>query len=468
MIGKPAADFDLTIPVLIVGGGACGAVAGLAARKAGADALIVERDARPAGSTAMSQGLLAAAGTRSQAAHGIEDSGDIFFADIIAKTRGRTDPVIAAAIAHGSGPALDWLVDAHDLPWELDTSFRAAYGNSRRRVHGWPGHGGDDMIQLLHARLGAAGVDVVTAARLVAIVDDGDGRARGVEVERPGGSRERIGCDTLVLASGGFAANDAMVVRHMPEAAAARRHGHEGNTGDGIRLGAELGGALADMGSYQGYAMLTDPHGVSVPPGVVVEGGVIVNVAGRRFVDETEDIAGMLHPVMAQPGGVCWVVFDAAIEARCAHIPEMRTLIGLNAAKHAHDLAGLAAATGVDAGGLRASLAEAAAAQREGRADARGRIWGDDRPPARDYRALRMVGALYHTQGGLQIDGDARVRRADGTPLANLFAGGGAARGVSGPSSWGYLPAMGLCAAVTLGRLAGLAAARQALATSRA
>ena len=54
------------------------------------------------------------------------------------------------------------------------------------------------------------------------------------------------------------------------------------------------------------------------------------------------------------------------------------------------------------------------------------------------------------------------MTRPDGTGFANLFASGGAARGVSGPSYWGYLPAMGLCAAVTLGRAAGQAAARVA------
>lgn len=58
--------------------------------------------------------------------------------------------------------------------------------------------------------------------------------------------------------------------------------------------------------------------------------------------------------------------------------------------------------------------------------------------------------------------------RADGSPLPNLFAGGGAARGVSGPSSRGCLPAMGLCAAITTGRIAGQAAARLAGTTTGA
>jgi fumarate reductase flavoprotein subunit len=452
-------DFDITVPVLIVGGGACGAVAALAARDAGAQPMVIERDARPSGSTAMSQGLICAAGTRAQAAAGVDDDADTFFADIMIKTRGQTDPVIARAIAQGSGPTLDWLVERHRLPWTLDTAFRAAYGNSRLRVHGWAGHGGGDMIQLLHARLGEAGVDVLTAARLTAILPDAAGDVAGIEIARPDGAIERIGCDVLILASGGFAANHAMVARHMPEAAAARHNGHEGNVGDGIVLAQALGAAVGDMGSYQGYAMLTDPQGISVPPGVLVEGGVIINVGGARFVDETADIAGMAHNVMAQPGGTCWVVFDAGIESRCSHIPETQALVELNAAKHGASIAELAERTRVPADTLAATLVDAHAAQAASRSDALGRIWGTDLPPAAPYRALKVVGAIYHTQGGLQIDGDARVLRTDGTRFRNLFAGGGAARGVSGPSSWGYLPAMGLCAAVTLGRIAGTSAA---------
>ena len=76
------------------------------------------------------------------------------------------------------------------------------------------------------------------------------------------------------------------------------------------------------------------------------------------------------------------------------------------------------------------------------------------------WYGIRGCGALFHTQGGLVIDGDAAVQRADGTPLPNLFAGGGSARSVSGPGDWGYIPAAGLFTAVTQGRLAGTAAAR--------
>ena len=80
------------------------------------------------------------------------------------------------------------------------------------------------------------------------------------------------------------------------------------------------------------------------------------------------------------------------------------------------------------------------------------------KPP---YKAVKICGALFHTQGGLVVDRDARVLRADKSALPNLFAGGGAARGISGPSCWGYLAGNGLLTATAFGRLAGRAAAAQ-------
>ena len=73
------------------------------------------------------------------------------------------------------------------------------------------------------------------------------------------------------------------------------------------------------------------------------------------------------------------------------------------------------------------------------------------------FHAVRVTGALFHTQGGLVINDRACVLRKDGTPIDNLFAAGGAACGVSGADASGYLSGNGLLTAVALGRVAGLA-----------
>lgn len=455
--------FEFTVPVLVVGGGASGCIAALAASMAGADVLLIEQDERPMGSTGMSQGLICAAGTKAQAAHGIEDSAHTYFDDIMTKTKGQTDPVLARAIADNAGPTVDWMIETLGMPWDLDTGFRPAYGNSTYRVHGWRGHGGQDMVDLLHRRLDDNGVDVMTGAKLVDVHADTDGRVLGVTMERPDGTREQVGCDTLILACGGFAANHAMVAANMPEMAAARNNGHEGSQGTGIIVGEKLGAAFGDMSAYQGYAMLTEPQGLPVPPGVPVAGGILVNIEGKRFTDETADIAGMVHPVLQQPGDYVWVIYDDRIEKDVDYIPEIIELNKLNAPKFAGSEEELSQVLDVPFAALSATLEDARAAQSAGEPDSLGRLWDKDIPPAPRFRALKVVGAIFHTQGGLQIDGNARVLHADGTPLPNLFAGGGAARSVSGPAHWGYLPAMGLATAVTFGRLAGEAAAKLVL-----
>jgi len=77
------------------------------------------------------------------------------------------------------------------------------------------------------------------------------------------------------------------------------------------------------------------------------------------------------------------------------------------------------------------------------------------------YHAVRVTGALFHTQGGLAVDPTGRVKRKNATGFPNLFAAGGAATGISGSTAAGYLSGNGLLTATVLGHLAGQAAARQ-------
>jgi fumarate reductase flavoprotein subunit len=123
-------------------------------------------------------------------------------------------------------------------------------------------------------------------------------------------------------------------------------------------------------------------------------------------------------------------------------------------------VAELARLTGIHEAGLAATLADVERCVRGEQADAFGRDFTGKPVLQAPWRAVKVTGALFHTQGGLVVDPQARVLREDGQPLPNLLAGGGAARGVSGPASWGYLAGNGLLTATTFGRLAGTTAAR--------
>ena len=95
-----------------------------------------------------------------------------------------------------------------------------------------------------------------------------------------------------------------------------------------------------------------------------------------------------------------------------------------------------------------------------------GRAFDDGRPLRPPLYAVKVTGVLFHTQGGLCVDTDGRVLRQDGRPFPNLFAGGGAARGISGRGATGYIAGNGLLTATSLGKLAGRAAAAQVRSTT--
>ncbi len=110
------ANFEVEVPLLIAGAGAAGLCAALAAKEAGVEALVIERDAVPAGSTALSAGLIPAAATRLQRTKGIIDSPQLFAADIQRKAKGEADAAVVDAVAHGSGLLVEWLMDRYGLP----------------------------------------------------------------------------------------------------------------------------------------------------------------------------------------------------------------------------------------------------------------------------------------------------------------------------------------------------------------
>src|SRR5690606_14358210 len=86
VLSAEGVDFDFEIPVVVIGAGACGLTAALAAHDAGQGVMILERDGNPRGSTSLSAGLIPAACTRLQREAGIDDSPEAFAADLVAKT----------------------------------------------------------------------------------------------------------------------------------------------------------------------------------------------------------------------------------------------------------------------------------------------------------------------------------------------------------------------------------------------
>ena len=190
-----------------------------------------------------------------------------------------------------------------------------------------------------------------------------------------------------------------------------------------------------------------------------MQGGIQVNAQGRRFCDETRGYSEQAAEVLRQPGAIAWDIFDARIAAAARQFEDFQTAERAGAILTAQSIGELAAAMRVPADVLGKEWNYVEALKARGEVDRYGRPFAPEQRLLPPFRAVKVTGAHFHTQGGLAIDAIGRVKRNDGTIFPNLFAAGGAAAGVSGTTAAGYLSGNGLLTATVLGRFAGEAAA---------
>jgi fumarate reductase flavoprotein subunit len=456
--------FGTQVPLVIIGAGAAGLCAALAAKESGLDVLVVERNSVPTGSTALSAGLIPAAGTRFQQAKGIVDGSNLFEADIHRKSKGEADRAVVAAVARSAAPLVEWLADRHALPFDVVDNFNYP-GHSALRMHGLPSRTGRELIDRLRQAAEAIDVEILTGSVAEKLFVD-DGRIRGIEVLRRNNIAERIGCDVMILACNGFGGNPDLVRRFIPEMTDALYFGHPGNRGDAIKWGESLGAMVSSLNAYQGHGSVATPHNILISWAVIMQGGIQINSEGRRFSDETRGYSEQAAEVLRQPGGFVWNVFDERIATVARQFEDFREAERTGAIRSTEDIADLAAAMHVPSADFAVEWDEVENLKSADGHDRFGRRFmkvQKCRPP---YHAVKVTGALFHTQGGLAVDSYGRVKRKDGARFPNLFAAGGAAAGISGSAADGYLSGNGLLTATALGYLAGKAAAEQILALS--
>jgi succinate dehydrogenase/fumarate reductase flavoprotein subunit len=439
-------------PDLVVAGAGGGLVAALRAAQQGLDVLVVEASEhyRRGNNTSMSTAMILGIGTRWQHAAGIADSPDLFVEDVRRKTKGAGDERLARALAEVSPRLVDWLADDTGLALSLVTDFHYP-GHSVDRCHTVEGRHGTVLIDHLAAAVAASPrIDLMTPARLVDVLLDDAGGVRAAVVEMPDGAREEIDTPAVLLATNGYGADPDLVARHCPEIADAVYHGGEASRGDALRIGGALGAESAFLDSYQGHAALAQKSATLVGWATVMHGGVVLDLTGRRFGDETTGYSEYAAVLAGRPEATGWLVFDRRVHDACLPFTDFRQTVESGALVWADDASALAEVTGLPAGEVTdelAALARGDGADRFGRTDFEAPL----EPP---YAAVRVVPALFHTQGGLVVDGSARVLRPDGSPIPGLYASGGAAASISGHGASGYLAGNGLLPALGLAFLA--------------
>jgi fumarate reductase flavoprotein subunit len=441
---------------LVVAGAGGGLAGALRAAELGLRVLVVDPDEHflRGNNTSMSTAMIPAAGSRFQRAAGVEDSPELFLSDIDAKSHGTADRRLATALAHAGAPLVEWLADHVDLPLELVRDFSYP-GHSVDRLHTVPGRHGSTMLRRLYEQArSTSSIDFLVPARLADTGTDADGRVTGAVLEDPDGRTETVATSAVLLATNGYGADRGLVTRHLPEIAAAVYHGGQFSRGDALTIGQKYGVRAEFMDAYQGHAALSRRSGALVGWATIMHGAVMVDTTGHRFGDETSGYSEYAAVLAAQPESRGWIVLDRRIHDLCTSFTDFRQTTEAGALLWADDADGLAGRTGCDPGALRASIDhQVARANGTGPQDPFGRTFFEA-PLTPPFAAVEVVPALFHTQGGLVVDGDARALDGTGRPVPGLFASGGAAHGISGHGADGYLAGNGLLPALGLAWLA--------------
>lgn len=442
---------------LLVAGAGGGLAGALRAAELGLSVLVAEVNPafRRGNNTSISTAMVPAAGSRYQRAAGIDDSPARFVEDVLSKTHGEADSTVTRALAEVSARLVEWLADDLGMPIELVTDFDYP-GHSVCRCHTVPGRSGATLLRLLHDAARTAGIDILVPARVDDVTPSSDGLT--VRLAFPDGGDESVTARAVLLATNGFGADQELVKRYIPEMTGAVYHGSEASRGDALRIGGRLGAGTGYLDAYQGHGGLAAGAGALAGWATVMHGGVIVNNAGQRFADETQGYSEFASIELTQPDHWAAIVFDERIYDRCLLFEDFRQTVESGVVRRAETVGGIADALGVPEAALGQTLVEATRSA-AGAPDRFGRThWSAALQPP--YRAVVVEPALFHTQGGLLIDAQARVLTADRLPVPGLYAAGGAAIGISGHGAAGYLAGNGLLSALGLSFLAAEDSAR--------
>jgi 3-oxo-5alpha-steroid 4-dehydrogenase len=465
------ARWDDEADVVIAGLGCAGACAALEARAAGADTLVLERETLGGGTSALSGGLIyLGGGTPVQQQCGFEDSPEAMFAYLMAACGPGSDAAKIGPFCERSVEHFHWLV-SQGVPFkpsfhpesgtepptddglifsgsEAAHPFAALARPAPRGHHPRKeGAAGGFLMQKLLAAVAASGARLRAGARAEALVRAADGRIVGVVARTLAGKRAIRARRGVVLATGGFIQDDAMLARHAPWLLRCKvRIGCSGDDGSGIRLGLAAGAE----------AMRLDAASISLPfyPPKQLKQGLLVNREGQRFINEDAYYGRAGEFALLHHDGQAWLIVDDAIYAR--------PMGGMKLRAAGESIEELEAELGFTAGTLQATVAlyNRYAVDRHDPVLHKAAEYVSPLAKAPfgafDCRVEHAVYAAF-TLGGLRTRASGAVLSPGGDEIPGLFAAG---RSTSGVCAQGYSSGLSLADASFFGRLAGQSAAR--------
>lgn len=431
-------DVQMDADVVVVGAGAAGLSAALKTAQNGHSVILLEKMGVIGGASAMAGSGTMATGSKWQKEDGYEDSAEKLVEDMMANGHQKNDRATVELFANTIGEAFDWLVgeDGAAVPYQRSGKPSRSYSGEGR---------GAGVCKNLAERLEAAGGTLLTNTPATELVVE-NGAVVGVKAEGEG-KAYTIRAKAVILASGGYGANDALVPDEYKKFVYA---GHAGATGDAIKMVEGLDADLINMDLVN-----TQPNSMILPsglgqycnPGVAgayKAGAYMVNQNGERFFNESAN-AWDLMQAMKQNEAQYLIMDQTAFDNFNAGMTNSKIYTmedvekwlsddydGQPVMKQGATLAELCEKLNLPADAVEASAKafnDCAAAQT---ADAVGRTPAAAQSEEGPFYALQMHIRYYASLGGLHINDSMQVLNTKQEAIPGLYAAGEVVGGLEG------------------------------------
>jgi flavocytochrome c len=460
--------------IIVVGAGISGLTAAIALVEAGAKVTIIEK-LESIGSQSCNSSLSNAGingcSSAIQRTNGIEDKVEDFVNDIVKSGGKKSD--LSELMCMNSGRCVDWLVGKFRMNFSLSRSG----GQTCARTHKTRGRATGRSVVAAMAKFASDTasskpdrLELITEATASKLLVQGNNEVVGIEYEKHGAIHALRG--RVILCSGGFGADfnthTSLIARYRPDLIKLPTACNLGtSTGDGIKLGEQVGAKLTDM-----MYVTVNPSGL-VDPGnpssrfkitasesLRGDGGIILNKEGRRIVNELAKREFLSQELMKREGPF-YLIINSRMSARLADYTEEYIASGLMRKMESGE--DLAKEIGVAPAIIEAEFSEynaaAIAASETQKSDKFGKVHFRKTPFEMDdtFYVARIEPVIQYCAGGLMIDTSARVLGRHGQPITGLYAAGEVAGGIHGSQP---LTGNDLLDCLVFGRTAALTAAR--------
>lgn len=452
------------VDIIVIGSGFAGLSAAIEAAQTGCSVVVLEKTATPGGNSRLSDGGIAAPGTRYQEQAEISDSPQLMYHDMLTAGHGLNYPELVRTVTDHALEAFRWTRDELGVPYMDRVDIFG--GHSVPRCYTPEGISGAPLINRQLSRLEDLQVPVRTSTFVHALETNGSGRVTGVTLEegyRPGKpattGRSRLSARRgVIVATGGFGSDVPFRRAQDPRLdQSVMSTNSPFATGEILRECLRIGANPVQLSHIQlGPWASPDERGFGAGPlfgdYLVFPYGILVDPAtGKRFVSELSDRNKLAEAILAREQPVVGITDSMPVETVGWDISRA---LKKKVVRSYETMEELAAAYDIDPKALTATLSRFNGMVRAGTDTDYGKPLGPDVQPLETppFYAMRFWPKVHYTMGGVQIDTGCRVITRDQQPIPGLFAAGEITGGIHGACR------LGSCAiteCIVMGRIAG-------------